>query len=47
MMTRVEHITPIGKLNLMLKSILCDYSDPYILISGPIPITRAGRKECK
>ena len=47
MMTRVKHITPIDKLNLMLKSTLCDYSDPYLLISGITTITGAGRKEWK
>ena len=47
MMTRVKHITPIDKLNLMLKSTLYDYSDPYILKSGTTTITGASRKECK
>ena len=47
MMTRVKHITPIDKLNLMLKSALCDYSDPYLLISGITTNTGAGRKEWK
>ena len=26
----------------MLRSSLCDYSDPYILVSGTIKITGAG-----
>ena len=30
-----------------LKSILGDYSDPCILISGTTTITGAGRKECR
>ena len=32
-MTHEEHITKIFKLNSMLKSSLCDYSDAYILVS--------------
>ena len=31
----------------MLKSILCDYSDTYILISGTTTIKGAGRKESR
>ena len=44
MMTYVECITPIVKLNLKLqcRSSLCDYSDAYILVSGAIVITGAG-----
>ena len=34
-MTHEEHITKIVKLNSMLKSSLCDYSDAYILASRP------------
>ena len=29
----------------MLKSILCDYSDACILVSGTIPVNRAGNDE--
>ena len=29
----------------MLRSILCDYSDAYILVSGTIEITRAGEDD--
>ena len=29
----------------MLRSSLCDYSDPYILVSGTITITGAGNKD--
>ena len=47
MMTQVKHITPTDKLNLMLKSTLYDYSDPYLLISGITTITGVGRKEWK
>ena len=44
MMTYVECITPLVKLNLKLqcRSSLCDYSDAYILVSGAIVITGAG-----
>ena len=33
MVTREEHITPIVKLNSMLNSSFCDYSDAYILFN--------------
>ena len=36
MMTHVESITPIVKLNL---NRLCDYKDSYILVSGTIELT--------
>ena len=29
----------------MLKSILCDYSDEYILVSGTITLARAGAQD--
>ena len=39
----MERITPIVKLKtLVLKLRLCDYSDPYILLSGSVTITGAG-----
>ena len=41
MITHVEHITPIVKLNFrttMLKSSLCDYSDAYTFVKGTITV---------
>ena len=40
MMTNIEHITLIVKLN--LKSSLCDYSDKYIFVSGTITLPSKG-----
>ena len=46
MMTHVERITPVFKLNLrlttMLKFGLCDYSDAYILVKGKLTVVGAG-----
>ena len=38
MMTSMEHITPIVKLNLKL----CDYSDVYITVKGTITVPNTG-----
>ena len=45
MIKNVERITPIVKLNLKLRSSLCDYSDAYVLVSGTITVAAlvAGR----
>ena len=45
MITHVEHITPIVKLNFrttMLKSSLCDYSDAHTLVKGTITVENTG-----
>ena len=41
MITRLEIITPIVKLNLKLKASLYDYSDTYILVKGTISVKNA------
>ena len=42
MMMRIEHVIPIVKFKtIMLKSILCHYSDTYILVNGTKTIKRA------
>ena len=45
MMTRVERITPVDKLDFkttMLKSCLSDYSDAYIVAKGVITVQNTG-----
>ena len=42
MMTHVERIILTVKINSMLESILCDYSDAYIPVGGTIKITGEG-----
>ena len=49
-MMHVEQIALIVKLNSMLKSSLCDYSDAYILFSGTITVAElaaGGRNNIK